>query len=339
MPPIGYPVSSLHHDRDGGFWRLDPAFKATMAWHLVPDGQEAEVRDAKGGLVARGLQTGDVPLLLEGPEGTVIRLDRIEIDGVPRLYLASEALDPQRTYPDLHPTARAATAGELANLPAFGPGTLINTEDGPVPVERLRPGDRIQTRDHGFQPLLWAGHHAPHPGAESDRPMRIATGTFGADMPSCDTVLSAGTGVLLAGDDLRMWFAEQEMFARLDQLGPTLPRAEAPVTLHTLLLDLPEAIIADGMWVSSVEANETYSALMPEHLREALLPRLASGHTMPARRWMDDWEIETFRRNRAARPDHTTGRAQGAPPHASPTSDGRRIAGHPYAMAQRTRIR
>ena len=41
--------------------------------------------------------------------------------------------------------------------PCFAPGTLIWTDRGDVSVERLRPGDRILTADHGPQPLRWIG--------------------------------------------------------------------------------------------------------------------------------------------------------------------------------------
>lgn len=309
MTPIGYPVSYLRHDRDRGQWRLDPAFEAsTMAWHIVPGPQETELRNAQGVLVTRGLLTADVPVLLEGTGGAMIRLDRIEIDGVLSMYLASEPLDPRRAYPDVRPTqsaVRDASAEELADLPAFGPGTMIATEEGPVPIDWLRPGDKVQTRDHGFQPVLWVGHHVlPHHLAEPLRPMAVAAGTFGAEMPSRDTVLSPGVGILLAGDELRMWFAEREMLARIDRLSAGLPRVGERVTLYTLLLDLPEVIIADGMWVASVEATNAYVDLMPERLRQALLPRLASGHDMPARRWMEEWEIAMFRRDRTAKRRH-----------------------------------
>lgn len=309
MTPIGYPVSYLHRDRERGLWRLDPAFDAaTMAWHIVPGAQETELRNCHGALVTRGILTADVPVLLGGPGGAVVRLDRIEIDGVLSLYLAAEALVPGQAYPDVQPapgSLRQASAEELAELPAFGPGTMIATDTGPVPVDWLRAGDKIQTRDHGFQPLLWVGQHViARPAQPAQQPVRIAAGTFGADMPARDTLFSPAVGVLLAGDELRMWFAEREMLARVDRLNPELPRAEGRETLYTLLLDQPEVIVADGMWVSSVEASNCYVELMPEGLRQALLPRLASGHDMPARRWMEEWEIGMFRRGRAAKRRH-----------------------------------
>lgn len=308
MTPIGYPVSYLHHDRERALWRVDPAFDvATMSWHIVAGTGETELRNCQGDLVTRGLLTADVPVLLEGPDGAVIRLDRIEIDGALSLYLASEPLDPLCLYPDIKPmqsAIREASPEELAELPAFGAGTMIATDEGLVPVDWLRPGDKVQTRDHGFQPVLWVGHHImPRFGAPELRPRIVPAGSFGAEMPTHDTIFSPGVGILLAGDELRMWFAEREMFARLDRLSDAEP-AEGRLTLYTLLFAVPEVVIANGMWVSSVEANNSYVALMPDRLRQALLPRLAAGHDMPARRWMEEWEISMFRRDRTAKRRH-----------------------------------
>ncbi|MGO4914152.1 Hint domain-containing protein [Pseudogemmobacter sp. W21_MBD1_M6] len=47
---------------------------------------------------------------------------------------------------DLGPTNIEAMTG-------FTAGTMITTLDGLIPVEWLRAGDRILTRDRGFQPV------------------------------------------------------------------------------------------------------------------------------------------------------------------------------------------
>ena len=42
-------------------------------------------------------------------------------------------------------------------IPCFTTGTMILTPSGEVPVEMLRPGDLVVTRDNGPQPIVWAG--------------------------------------------------------------------------------------------------------------------------------------------------------------------------------------
>ncbi len=60
----------------------------------------------------------------------------------------------------------------------FTPGTLIATNSGDRPVETLRPGDLIQTVDHGLQPLRWTGHRTvPAQGAFA--PVLFRAGALG----------------------------------------------------------------------------------------------------------------------------------------------------------------
>ena len=70
-------------------------------------------------------------------------------------------------------------------IPCFTTGTLIKTLRGEVPVEFLRPGDMVITRDNGPQELLWSGMRrlsardldaAPHL-----RPIWLAPGAFGGE--------------------------------------------------------------------------------------------------------------------------------------------------------------
>ena len=74
--------------------------------------------------------------------------------------------------PDAHATTRAPSLAPLllapalikpvminpiANWPGLSGNALILTKQGERPVKSLRPGDKIVTRDHGFQPLRWIG--------------------------------------------------------------------------------------------------------------------------------------------------------------------------------------
>ena len=43
------------------------------------------------------------------------------------------------------------------NPTCFATGTLIDTANGPRPVDRLVAGDLVLTRDRGLRPLAWAG--------------------------------------------------------------------------------------------------------------------------------------------------------------------------------------
>lgn len=63
-------------------------------------------------------------------------------------------------------------------VPCFTAGTLIETPRGARPVEALRAGDLVVTRDHGAQPLLWVGcSRVRATGALA--PVRIGAGVLG----------------------------------------------------------------------------------------------------------------------------------------------------------------
>ncbi len=66
----------------------------------------------------------------------------------------------------------------MQTLACFVAGTLIDTAQGPVAVERLEPGCMIRTRDHGCQPLRWIGH-ARRPARGSHAPIVFAKGALG----------------------------------------------------------------------------------------------------------------------------------------------------------------
>jgi hypothetical protein len=69
--------------------------------------------------------------------------------------------DPWLPPPDTDLWVAAADARPVPERPAatggLVAGTLVETDLGPRPVESLAPGDRLLTRDHGPQTLIWRG--------------------------------------------------------------------------------------------------------------------------------------------------------------------------------------
>lgn len=62
---------------------------------------------------------------------------------------------------------------------SFGRGTRITMSDGSQrPVEQLKAGDRVLTRDHGMQPIRWIGTRTVQ-GAGEFAPVVIAQGAMG----------------------------------------------------------------------------------------------------------------------------------------------------------------
>jgi hypothetical protein len=306
-----YPVESVAHDAAANSWRLAPDFDhATDLWQVAPlanaDGMRVALFDPAGRIVTQGAFSADLPLILEGPE-TAIRLDRVEIDGELVLLVPSAPLEPGHRYDVSYPDWQAggsATPEEIATLPALGGGTLIATDEGEMPIDWLRPGDKILTRDNGYQQLLWLGQHiVPRRSPHELRPLRLESGQFGQDQPAQPLVITPGCPVLLAGAELELWFGESEMFARASDLIDEPPRAPGRQAVYTLLFDVPEVVLAGGLWTGTVHADSTYLSLLPTGMRAIVAPYLLGLHLQPARAYLAQWEVEMFTRESVKKKD------------------------------------
>ncbi|RLL72840.1 Hint domain-containing protein [Paenirhodobacter hankyongi] len=211
------------------------------------------------------------------------------------------------------------TRPEPARLPppgviCFTPGTLIDTPDGPRPVEALRPGDRVLTRDDGAQELLWIGsrrmtgarlHALPHL-----CPVRICAGAFGIGRPTGDLIVSPQHRMLIRGPQARALFNEAEVLVRACDLvnGGSVRVEQGLAGLHYihLLFARHQVIRANGMESESFHPASTALEMISEPQRAgllALLPEIATdplGYGAFARRALSGSEAAILRHDLAA---------------------------------------
>lgn len=81
-----------------------------------------------------------------------------------------------------------------ADVVCFAHGTLIETDRGPVSVEKLRRGDLVVTQDQGLQPIRWIGKRTVT-AADLARypkltPVRITAGALQQGLPRRDLLVS-----------------------------------------------------------------------------------------------------------------------------------------------------
>ena len=170
----------------------------------------------------------------------------------------------------------------------FAPGTRIDTARGAVAVEDLVAGDRVLTRDNGYQPLVWTGRRdldaglvAAHPGLA---PVRIAAGALGAGLPARDLLVSPRHRMLVSGPRAALMFGEREVLvAAADLVGRPGITREAPgggVSYVHVMCRSHEILRAEGSWSESFQpaalvlrgmAAETRAELL------ALFPELGTG--------------------------------------------------------------
>lgn len=81
---------------------------------------------------------------------------------------------------DATTTVTASTFIPVSTLgpPCFVRGTLVRTPFGQVPIESLKAGDLVTTRDNGDQILTWVGTARTH-GQAQFSPVRFETGALG----------------------------------------------------------------------------------------------------------------------------------------------------------------
>jgi Hint domain/RTX calcium-binding nonapeptide repeat (4 copies)/Nidogen-like len=127
----------------------------------------------------------------------------------------------------------------------FTEGTLIATPHGDWPIETLRPGDFVLTRDHGPQPLRWVGTSDVQ-GTGLLAPIEFARGAFGNDRP---LLVSPQHRMLYEGGLATLYFEAREVMVPAKHLvnGTTIREVNREKLRYIhLLFDHHEVIWASG---------------------------------------------------------------------------------------------
>ena len=153
----------------------------------------------------------------------------------------------------------ASSAGRgREDLPCFLSGTVIATPRGEKPVEALRPGDRVITRDNGLQELRWTLRRDVSGRAFLDRPearpVMIRAGALGRAQPERDICLAPHHGGLVSGDLAREHFGRRLALVaarRLLELAEVHQVDALATATHALRFDTHELVSANGLWCES----------------------------------------------------------------------------------------
>ncbi len=164
-----------------------------------------------------------------------------------------------------HPAdATGIGSGEIAKIiPCFTPGTLIATPRGEVPVEQLRVGDMVITRDNGIQSIRWVGHrpmsaHAllanPHL-----KPVILRKGALGHDLPERDMMVSPQHRLLVANERTALYFEEHEVLVAakhlLDNRGVTEIESSGTTYVH-FMCERHEVVLSNGAWSETFQPGD-----------------------------------------------------------------------------------
>lgn len=192
---------------------------------------------------------------------------------------------------------RTALTQETTNVICFASGTLIKTIAGEVPVEALSVGARVLTMDSGFQQVRWIGsRHLTQSALAANphlRPIRIAAGALGVNMPERDLVVSPQHRILVNSVVAERMFGDREVLVPakhlLDHPGVEVDHTATEVTYWHFLFENHQIVFSNGMPAESLftgpealrsvspKAREEILALFPElsEVNHAALPRSA----------------------------------------------------------------
>jgi hypothetical protein len=127
----------------------------------------------------------------------------------------------------------------------FAAGTLLETPTGARPVETLRPGDRVLTRDAGPRPILWSGARTMA-GHGPACPVRFSPGSLGNTRA---LRLSQQHRVAIRSWKAELLFGVPEVLVPAKALAgqPGIAFAPCPIVTYVhLLLKDHQLVIAEG---------------------------------------------------------------------------------------------
>lgn len=210
-------------------------------------------------------------LSLMAPDGDLVEVLVLDLGASGRVALPLSPLRDKLTYALI---ATDPTPGpiRLADVVAgaFAQGTRIALADGrQVPVEDLRPGDRVITRDHSAQPLRWKG--AVRLRAEGGfAPVVVVPGVMGNPGP---LVVSPHHRLFLYRREARALAGAAELLVQARHLvdGVSILRREGGmVEYHSLVFDAHEVIYAEGVPCESLMVCPAVLTRLPEDLAAPL---------------------------------------------------------------------
>jgi len=148
-------------------------------------------------------------------------------------------------------------------MPCFTPGTMIATPRGEVPVETLRPGDKVVTRDNGIQEIRWTGAKpvswqdltvSPHL-----KPILVRQGSLGNGLPERDMMVSPNHRMLVANDRTSLYFDEHEVLVAAKHLvsGKGVQQVDSIGTTYIhFMFDRHQVVLSNGAWTESFQPGD-----------------------------------------------------------------------------------
>lgn len=221
--------------------------------------------------------------------GDTVTVDGVQITGVTFTTNGGPFFTPNDGSILVNGTANATTTVTQSTFmpvsslgpPCFVQGTLIQTPSGRVPVETLKSGDLVTTRDNGDQVLTWVGTARTH-GRDQFAPVRFEKGAFG----NTDVLeVSQQHRILISTPMTELTFGSHEVLVAAKHLagndGIRISPRDTVDYVH-LMFAQHEIVQANGAWSESFFYGDQEVNGLELAARKELESIFANGTAMPA---------------------------------------------------------
>lgn len=185
-------------------------------------------------------------------------------------------------------------------IPCFVKGTMIQTPDGEISVEKLQPGDLVLTYDDGPQPIRWVGQREV-PAVADFAPIKIKANTFGDHRT---LLLSPQHRVLVRDSLAELLFGEREVLVAAKDLvnDRSVRRIEGDTVDYVhILFDKHQVVFSEGLATESfLPGPQTTKAFEQDIIDEicTIFPELdvltGEGYSPAARRTLKHFEAKVL---------------------------------------------
>ena len=232
------------------------------------------------------------------PTGQVVTLNT---DGTITVSSDGDLENFNFTYTSTNGTLDDTGLVKITTVPCFVAGTTVETEDGPRPIETLRVGDLVLTKDDGFQPVRWIGMRTVQ--ATGDMaPIEFVENALGTHRA---IQFSPQHRILIQDALAELLFGEAEVLVAAKNLVNDTSIRRRPggeVTYVHVLFDAHQVIFTEGVASESfLPGPQTTSLFEEETLAEIcrlfpeLDPNTGAGYSPAARRTLRRYEADLWR--------------------------------------------
>ncbi len=151
-------------------------------------------------------------------------------------------------------------------LVCFARGTMIATSTGEVPVETLKVGDFARTDDGRLEAIRWIGNRSIYSkelnADPSLRPVRIAAGALGENLPKGDLLVSQQHRIKLQNSKVELLFGTHSVLVPAKSLvngsNITIESDKTEIEYFHIAFDEHEVIQTNGLPTESFHPGPTY---------------------------------------------------------------------------------